>query len=54
MDDGLARELELFAAALRLPTIGVTQTGELELLRSLVGRYPEQARTYLEEMQQER
>jgi hypothetical protein len=50
MSEGLARELELFAAALRLPTIGVTQAGELELLRSLVGRYPEQARAFLEEM----
>jgi hypothetical protein len=51
MADGLERELELFAAALRLPTIGVTQTGELELLRALVRRYPEQARAYLAEMQ---
>lgn len=49
MTDGLARELELFAAALRLPTVGVTQAGELELLRSLVGRYPEEVRAFLEE-----
>jgi hypothetical protein len=51
MDErGLARELELFREALALPTVGVAQAGELEVLRSLVRRYPEQARAYLAEL----
>lgn len=51
MGEGLACELELFAEALRLQTVGVARTGELEMLRSLVGRYPEQARAYLVEVE---
>lgn len=50
MGEGLARELELFRQALALPTVGVAQVDDdLELLRSLVRRYPEQARAYLAE-----
>jgi hypothetical protein len=51
MDEGLARELELFRQVLELPTVGMTQVGDLETLRSLVRRYPEQARTYLTELE---
>jgi hypothetical protein len=50
MDEGLAREFALFREALALPTVGVHQVGELEVLRSLVRRYPEQARAYLAEL----
>jgi hypothetical protein len=51
MDEGLARELELFRQALELPTVGMAQVGDLAALRSLVRRYPEQARAYLAEVE---
>jgi hypothetical protein len=50
-EQAMARELALFREALELPTVGMAQVGDLELLRSLVRRYPGQARAYLAELE---
>jgi hypothetical protein len=50
MAEGLAREMELLAEVLRLPTVGMAQVGDLEMLRSLIHRYPGEARRYVDEL----
>jgi hypothetical protein len=47
MDEGLAREMELFREALELPTVGMRQVGDLELLQSLI---PAEAKRYVDEL----
>lgn len=53
MADDLARELALFRQALSLPSIGYSQVSEIEQLRALIARHPDQARHILDELERE-
>jgi hypothetical protein len=48
--EGAEAPVVMFREALEFPTVGYSQVGDVELLRSLVHRYPEQTRAYLTEL----
>jgi hypothetical protein len=43
-----------FREALRLPTVGVSREAQLEQLRALIRQFPEQARAFLAEYDEQR